>query len=140
MANRTFISIIIFSILLTVQSLYAADKLKIISEPSQKIDVPYRIYRTDNMWKQLLLDTQTGKLWQISLSYGIDDLKVRKVPINVIPLAKGNNATIGRFTLYPMDNMNFLLLDQIDGRVWHYQLSIGDDVQTILPLEDIIIK
>ena len=43
--NRTFISIIVFSVLLTAQSLYAADEIKIkgvpliksISEPSQKL-------------------------------------------------------------------------------------------------------
>lgn len=138
--NRTFLSIIVFSILLTVQSLYAADKLKIISEPSQKIDAPYRIYRTDNIWNQLLLDTQTGKIWQIS--YGIDSKALRgKIPINVIPLAKGENATVGRFTLYPTDNMwNFLLIDQIDGRVWQCQFGTEDGRQMILPIEDITIK
>jgi UPF0755 protein len=36
--NRTILSIICFSILFTVQSLYAADKINMISEPSKKTD------------------------------------------------------------------------------------------------------
>jgi hypothetical protein len=135
--NRTFLSIIFLIILLTVQSLYAADKIKIISEPSQKTDARYRIYRTDNFWNQLLLDTQTGKLWQIS--YGIESESLKaKIPINVVPFATGKNAIIGRFTLYPTDNMwNFLLLDQIDGRVWQCQFGTSADARMITPLEDI---
>jgi hypothetical protein len=131
-----FLGLIFFSNFFNSQSLSAADKTKIISEPSQKIDVAYRIYRTDNIWNQLLLDTKTGRLWQ--LSFGVDSNTLRAtVPINEKYLAKGESATIGRFTLYPTDNMwTFLLLDQIDGRVWQCQFGITIGDQTIIAIED----
>ncbi|HEV3218228.1 MAG TPA: hypothetical protein VGZ48_00545 [Candidatus Acidoferrales bacterium] len=38
------------------------------------------------------------------------------------PTAFFSGETPGRFTLYPTENIyNFLLLDQIDGRVWQVQ-------------------
>ena len=131
---------IILAISISAQNLYASDKMKIINEPLQKIDGAYRIYRTDNMWNQLLLDTRNGIMWQIA--YGIEEQATKaRIPINEKPLANGKNACVGRFTLYPTDNMwTFLLLDQVDGRVWQCQFGTEAGRQMILALEDLKTK
>jgi hypothetical protein len=42
---------------------------------------------------------------------------------------------IGRFTLYPTENMyNFLLLDQIDGYVYQVQWSMTKDYRGVIPI------
>lgn len=113
-----------------------AETIKFRSEPSQQVKVPFRLFRTDNMWNQLLLDTRTGKLWQVSFGITKDTLRA-KVPINTTPLASGTEANEGRFTLYPTDNMwTFLLLDQLDGRVWQCQFSTTIGEQMLTPIFD----
>ncbi len=131
---------IVLAKLISVQSVHASDKIKIINEPLQKIDGAYRIYRTDNTWNQLLLDTRNGIMWQIA--YGIEEQATRaRIPINEKPLANGKNAFVGRFTLYPTDNIwTFLLLDQVDGRVWQCQFGTEAGRQMILALEDLKTK
>ena len=48
--------------------------------------------------------------------------------LNYMPLATGEDAKPGRFCLYPTENTyNFILLDQIDGRVWQVQWNIDED-------------
>ncbi len=113
---------------------YSADTIKFRMDPSQKIEVPYRLFRTDNMWSQLLLNTEDGRLWQVSFGTGKDDLKAI-IPINDKPLISKDQAKVGRFTLYPTDNMwNFLLLDQYDGRVWQCQFSTQSEGRFIIEL------
>jgi hypothetical protein len=116
----------------------SADDIQFHTDPPQRLDVPFRLFRTQNMWNQLLLDTRTGLLWQVAFSVEEKGLRM-KIPINVTLLASGANATIGRFTLYPTDNMwNFLLLDQLDGRAWLCQFSAKPDLQgcrNLLPSE-----
>ena len=128
----------LFCILILLSSLpgicLAVEPLKFIGEPSQDINVPFRLFRTDNMWSFLMLDTRDGRVWQIS--YGVDDNAFRgTLPINDMPLAI-NEPYVGRFTLYPTGNMwTFLLLDQKTGKVWQCQFSIkSEESRLILPL------
>jgi hypothetical protein len=51
-----------------------------------------------------------------------------KIDSNLYPLAKGKEQMNGRFFLYPTTNIyNFMLLDQVDGRVWQVQWSFEED-------------
>jgi hypothetical protein len=112
-----------------------AENVRLQTDPPQQLDVPFRLFRTENMWNQLLLDTRTGELWQVSFTVSDDSVR-SKIPLNLTPLASGKNAVIGRFTLYPTDNIwNFLLLDQIDGRVWQCQFSVSSgNVRGCVPI------
>lgn len=111
---------------------YAADKIKFETDPQQRLDVRYRLFKTENMWTFLELDTQTGRLWQIQFTVDKDSNRL-KLPIYSNPLApEGKN---GRFTLYPTNNMwNFMLVDQDNGRVWQAQFSVGDENRDIFPI------
>lgn len=113
-------------------TVHAADKVKLETDPPQRLEVRFRLFKTGNMWNFLELDTQTGRLWQVQFSVDNDDNRTR-TPINTEALtADGKN---GRFTLYSTDNMwNFLMVDQDSGRVWQAQFSIDDENRGIFPI------
>lgn len=113
-------------------TVHAADKVKFETDPPQRLEVRYRLFKTENIWNFLELDTQTGRLWQIQFSVDNDANRAR-TPINTESLATdGKN---GRFTLYPTSNMwNFLLVDQDSGRIWQVQFSIDDENRGIFPI------
>ena len=69
----------------------------------------YELYRTDNMWTFLKLETSTGKIWQVQ--YAVGDGDAFQVVLNDISLAFDGMETAGRFKLHPTDNIyNFLFI------------------------------
>ncbi len=74
---------------------HAADNIKFETDPPQRLDVRFRLFKTENMWNFLELDTQTGRLWQIQFTVDKDSSRI-KLPINSSPLA--SDAKNGRFT------------------------------------------
>lgn len=113
-------------------SVHAADKMKFETDPPQRLEVRYRLFKTGNMWNFLELDTQTGRLWQVQFSVDNDVNRTRTAINTEVLSADGKN---GRFTLYPTDNMwNFLMLDQDSGRIWQAQFSIDDENRGIFPI------
>jgi len=110
--------------------------LRMKTAPQQRINAPFRLFQTENIWTYLLLDTQYGRVWQVA--FGIDSDSVRqKLCINGAPLTA--DGKVGRFTLYPTDNLwTFLLLDQEDGRVWQCQFSTKSSRERfILPIPEL---
>ena len=82
----------------------------------------YRLFQTNNNWTFLKLDTRNGIITHVQYSVDGDAFEY---PLNSLPLAEGDDAKPGRFFLYPTENTyNFILLDQIDGRVWQVQWSM----------------
>lgn len=113
-----------------------ADTIKFKSEPLQRIDVRYRLFRTDNMWSYVLLDTSDGRLWHVTFT--TDRGAQLKIPINDKALVARTSAKISRFTLYPTDNLwNFLLLDQDDGRVWQCQFTMEAANRFCVPISEV---
>lgn len=83
----------------------------------------YKMYRTENIYNLLKLDTQTGKIEQVQWS--LDDNKEFTSTINNQDLSweTGMNS----FELYPTQNMyQFVLLDKATGRTWHVQWGLED--------------
>lgn len=92
-------------------------------------NVNFRLYQTNNRWTFLKLDTRTGEIMHVQYS---TDNNLMQYELNSIPLAYGDDAKPGRFFLYPTENtFNFILLDQIDGRVWQVQWNIDKDKRGI---------
>lgn len=101
-----------------------------IPEPTQKTEVPYRLFRSQNIYTFLKLDTRTGQVWQVQ--WGTQPGYSWVQPINIKPLAQ--DGKLGRFTLYPSLNIyTFILLDQEDGRMWQVQWG-NDKERVILPI------
>jgi hypothetical protein len=106
--------VFLFSLLVGIPS----SAQETIPEPTQNTSVPYRMFRSQNIYTLLKLDTRTGQVWQVQ--WGTADGYRWAQPINIKPLAEGGK--VGRFTLYPTLNIyTFILLDQDDGRTWQIQ-------------------
>lgn len=113
-------------------SVHAAEEIKFLTDPPQRVDVRFRLFKTHNMWTFLELDTQTGRIWQIQFSVDKDAGQV-KIPINDKSLS--SNSKNGRYTMYPTDNIwTFLLVDQDVGQLWQVQFSLEDGNRFFIPI------
>ncbi len=98
-------------LLSTKDSLY----MKMLAEISDQIaDLEpqrYKIYKTENMYNLIKLDTATGRIWQVQ--YGMNNYaKPMETPIDDRSLLMSSEKVCsGRFELYPTNNMyTFILL------------------------------
>jgi hypothetical protein len=99
-------------------------------EPTQNPNVPYRLFKTQNIYTFLKLDTRVGRIWQVQ--WGDKDHRFTE-PINLKVLVPDGKT--GRLTLYPTQNIyTFILLDQETGDAW--QVQWGDATSRfVLPVE-----
>lgn len=100
-------------------------------------DGRFCLYEASNMWTFILLDTYTGKTWQVQYSVDGEEYMM-VVPINSVSFAnpaKTSNWT-NRFQLFATKNMwNFILLDSYNGRLWQVQYSLqGSDERMCIPI------
>ncbi len=100
-------------------------------EPTQDPSVPYRLFRTENFWTFIELNTITGQMWQIH--FDIEGDNRGALILNLEDLSNNKKKIPGRFTLYPTANMfTFILADQIDGITWQVQWSFEENERFIL--------
>jgi len=93
----------------------------------------YDLFETQNMWTFILLDTVTGRMWQIQ--YDVQGDNRGGFELNTENLAGGKQMIPGRFTLHKTSNFyNFILLDRIDGGTWQVQWSIKKENRGVLPI------
>lgn len=123
-------------ILLCLVSLFATAQ----SEGNGKVyfspdaNVAYRLFKTQNMHIFIKLDTRNGKMTLVQFSTS-DVNSIVQVSLNDKELAVGADAKNGRFYLYPTENFyTFLLVDQIDGRVWQVQWSTDPDQHALFKI------
>lgn len=84
-------------------------------------DAKFLLFPTKNIHIFLKLNTRTGEVYMVQ--YSTDDKEVEvKIHSYYYPLVSKEELSNGRFYLYPTTNIfTFLLVDQIDGRVWQVQ-------------------
>lgn len=83
----------------------------------------YRMYKTENIYNLLKLDTATGIIEQVQWSLNEED--EGSVFINSEPLSYISES--GTFVLYPTQNMyQFILLNQVTGKTWHVQWGMDN--------------
>jgi hypothetical protein len=84
--------------------------------------VVYRLFSTRNMYTFIKLNTRNGQMWQVQ--WGTESDYQFETTLSDISRVNKEEEKNGRFFLYPTTNIyNFILLDQIDGRVWQVQWS-----------------
>jgi hypothetical protein len=82
--------------------------------------VVYRLFATRNMYTFIKLNTRNGQMWQVQ--WGTESKYTFETTLSEISRANKDEEKNGRFFLYPTTNIyNFILLDQINGRVWQVQ-------------------
>lgn len=83
----------------------------------------FKLFKTDNMYNLIKLDTATGRTWQVQ--YRTNNTDSMTVPIDDTSLLWSYEIEkSGRFDLYPTSNMySFILIDTETGRTWQIQWS-----------------
>lgn len=96
---------------------------------TQDMNGRFKMYKTENIYTFLKLDTATGQIDQVQWS--LDSDKEGYVTINNEDLSLLGTYN-GSFELYPTSNMyQFILLDTRLGRMWHVQWGIGESKRWI---------
>lgn len=120
----------IIAVLLVCSQNFMAQTIEFpATEYTQDPKANFRLYRTENMYNFIKLDTRTGQMelvqWSVRgnrMSYKLSDR------ILVSP----EEQIAGRFTLYATTNTyQFVLLDQIDGRTWQVQWDTDKDFRWV---------
>lgn len=110
----------------------AADSTPIMV-PTSTTTNNFVLYPTVNIYTFLKLDTRNGRIWQVQ--YAMDENEFEDV-LNNKPLVYTEKA--GQFALYPTtNNWTFLLLDTINGDVWHVQWSQDASNRGIIPIKSL---
>lgn len=95
----------------------------------------FRIYKTENLYNVLELDSKTGQIYQVQWSLDTDEEFT--TTFNYVDL-RTNESNYGSnsFELYPTGNMyQFILLDKTNGRTWHVQWGLDDAHRWIRPIK-----
>jgi Tfp pilus assembly protein PilV len=128
--KKNMISLIL--ILVTLTS-YSQNQIKNITEKNQSETTVYKLFPTTNIWTFIKLNTRTGQLYQVQ--YHTEEDKRFETYLNSTSRVTPENEFNGRFTLYSTQNSyNFILLDQLDGKMWQVQWSIDQDKRMVLPI------
>lgn len=94
----------------------------------------YEMYKTENVYHVLKLNTRTGQITQVQIGVGKDGWAIENT-VNSKSLVPAEEEQNGRFALYPTGNMyNFVLLDRISGKVWQAQWSIKPENRGVFPI------
>ena len=95
----------------------------------------YKLYKTENIYTFLRLNTSNGKIDQVQ--WNLDKDKEFITVLNDVDLTYGISIGNhnGRFELYPTQNMyQFLLLDKTFGSLWHVQWGLESKKRWIVPM------
>lgn len=131
--KKNFI-IVIVSLLSFVSCQHEGNRSSSSTKQEIMNNTRYELFPTENIWTFLKLDTQNGKIWQVQ--YSLDDSYRGEIELNSKALIPDNAAENGRFTLYPTKNLyNFILLDQIDGKMWQVQWSTEAANRGMIPMQ-----
>lgn len=129
MRKLFFTSIILLS---TISAFAQSTSVTPIQNISTDSTVVYRLFSTKNLYTFIKLDTRNGRMWQVQWSTGDDTFQV---PLSLTSLVSSEEEKNGRFFLYPTTNTyNFILLDQIDGRVWQVQWNTEAKNRLVVPI------
>ena len=95
--------------------------------------VVYRLFSTRNMYTFIKLNTRNGQMWQVQ--WGTERKYQFENILSDISRVNKDEERNGRFFLYPTTNIyNFILLDQIDGRMWQVQWSTEIKERIVIPI------
>lgn len=109
--------LLLFLLLLSYVGYANAAEPAIVVAPAINTVNKYLLYPTTNIYTFLKQDTRNSKIWRVQYSTGDDEFEVILNSRELVSV--GNH---GQFALYSTtNNWTFLLLDTINGDVWHVQ-------------------
>ncbi|MDR2910545.1 MAG: hypothetical protein LBV47_04155 [Bacteroidales bacterium] len=131
--KKTVISIIVVLSTITAFAQAQTNAISIVS-PDSAIVYKYRLYPTESSWNFIKLNTRNGQMWQVQ--WDTKDRNQSEAPISLTARVSTEEEVNGRFIIYPTEYMYyFVLLDQIDGRVWQVQWGTKGKDMMVVPIE-----
>lgn len=107
---------------------------KLLIEKEKEVDNRFTLCNTQNSWNFLLLDNINGKIWQIDWDTRPNKSKISA--LNSSSLIEEEKEIDNRFSLYPTENSwNFLLLDNINGKIWQIEWNTRPEKGKIIPIQ-----
>jgi len=129
--KRKLLTVII--LLVTMSSFAQTQTEKYLILRNENCIRTYRLIPTIHWLYFIKLNTRTGQLWQIENEK--KEGNQLEIPLNSLSLIVKEKEVDNRFTLYPTENPStFLLLDQINGKIWQAQWDIKPKKSEILTL------
>ena len=130
---KKIISFIFFSVSIASFAQNTYQSQPPVQNISTDNNVVYRLFSTRNMYTFIKLDTRNGQMWQVQWDTKSNQFET---PLSLAYLVSEEDEKNGRFFLYPTTNLyNFILIDQIDGRVWQVQWSIEEKGRMIVQIK-----
>ena len=125
--------IILFIFSFCVASCSQAAEPATVVAPTTNAVNNYLLYPTTNIYTFLKLDTRNGKIWQVQYSMDENEFEVVLNSKELVVAGKP-----GQFALYPTtNNWTFLLLDTLNGDVWHVQWSQDPENRGLIPIRSL---
>lgn len=124
--------IVLISLLMLVMVASVFADTSTVPEYTQNPDAQYRLFKTQNNWVFIKLNTCNGKLSLVQWS--TDGNQLEQVLSDVSLIGKTNEVP-GRFTLYATNNFfNFVMLDTYTGLVYQVQWSTDGKSNMVIPI------
>lgn len=100
-------------------------KLDLVLSRFPRNPIPrYKLYKTQNIYTLIELDTATGALWQVQYGMNNSSSKMKVALDDSSLLFSWETPYPGRFELYPTENVyTFILVDQVEGYTYQVQWS-----------------
>ena len=96
-----------------------------VNDTNNSVHPRFELYKTQNMFTSLLLDSRTGRLWQVQ--YSLDKKNFEGAISLSSEMHADENGSNGRFVLSSTPNIwTFLLTDTVTGAIWHCQFSLQE--------------
>lgn len=114
---------------------YLSDAVEYIAEYIVATQPRYKLYKTENMYNLIELDTATGKLWMVQYGMNNKPSRMKSAIDDTSLLWDSEPETPGRYELYPTANIHtFILLDTTNGRTYQVQWSMDSDNRFRIPI------
>ena len=138
MKYNYLISLLLAVTLTTTVSAQTDERQQTVTSCITNKDAKFLLFPTRNHFNFLKLNTRTGEVYIVQ--FGLENPEHRfqaKINSVLYPLVSQAEESNGRFYLYPTNNIfNFLLMDQIDGRVWQVQWGFKSEDYRLTKIEN----
>ncbi len=138
MKSKHLFSLLLAVTLTTTAGAQTDERQQTVTSSIPNKDAKFLLFPTRNNFIFLKLNTSNGEVYLVQFS--LDKAESRfetKIESYLYPLVSSKEESNGRFYIYPTANFfNYLLVDQIDGRVWQLQWGFKSEDHKLIKIDN----